>query len=180
MRPVEFNREKFRELIVYIAEKTADDPSFGDTHLNKALYWSDFFGYSHLGRPVTGARYQKLQYGPAARALWPVREELREEGALHIEEQPAGSMKRRITVADRAANVDLFLADELELVDDVIGQVKGHSAGTISELSHRQSHGWNIVDIGDDIPYETALISNDQPSEETLSRGRELAARLGW
>src|SRR4051794_2460574 len=52
MRPVSFNRDKFRELILYIAEQTEDDPSFGDTLLNKVLYWSDFRGYSELGQPV--------------------------------------------------------------------------------------------------------------------------------
>ena len=31
----EFNDRKFRELVIYIAEKCADDPTFGATKLNK-------------------------------------------------------------------------------------------------------------------------------------------------
>lgn len=175
-----FQREKFRELILYIAEKTADDPSFGDTKLNKVLYWADFFGYSHLGRPVTGARYFKLPHGPAPRALRPIRDELVDEGVVRVEEHPYKGKTRRVTIAERPANTDLFDPQELELVDNLIAQLKGRSATAVSELSHRQSVGWNLVDLYEDIPYRTALVSPEIPSDETLARGRERAARLGW
>ncbi len=81
-------------MILYIAEKTADDPSFGDTHLNKVLYWADFDAYGSLGRPVTGARYFKLPFGPGAKPLMPIRDELAEEGFVEIVEPPAAATKR--------------------------------------------------------------------------------------
>lgn len=180
MRTVTFNREKFRELIVYIAQKTGDDPGFGDTHLNKVLYWSDFFGYSHLGQPVTGARYQKLKYGPAARALIPVRDELEEEGALSVEPRQVGTMESRVTIAKRGPDTSLFSPEELELVDELISQVKTRTAISISALSHQQSPGWNLVDIHEDIPYSTALISTEKPSGDVVARGKELTERFGW
>ncbi len=180
MRQVVYDVDKFRELVVYIAERTADDPAFGDTKLNKALYFSDFLGYSHLGRPITGARYQKLEFGPAARALVPVRGELEREGAVSTEMRRVGRKHARVTVARRQANRDLFTEEELELVDAVVEQIKGHTATSASEMSHEQSAGWNLVALRDDIPYNTALIDRDPPTENIIARGREVADRLGW
>jgi hypothetical protein len=40
--------------------------------------------------------------------------------------------------------------------------------------------GWKLVADRQAIPYSTALISTRPPSDRTLERGRELAARLGW
>lgn len=176
----QFERDKFRELIVYIAQKTADDSTWGDTKLNKVLYWADFFGFSHLGHPVTGARYQKLPNGPAPRALKPVREELVEEGAVQTEMKPAGAVKRRRTTSLRDPDLSLFSSDELELVDSLIDQLWGKTAAEVSDLSHTQSVGWQIVDLYDDIPYETALVSMEPPSDDTLALGRKLAAERGW
>ena len=104
-------------MILYIAEKTADDPSFGDTHLNKVLYWADFDAYGSLGRPVTGARYFKLPFGPGAKPLMPICDELAEEGFVEIVEPPAGSYQARKTFAKRPPDTSLFSHEELELVD---------------------------------------------------------------
>lgn len=180
MRDATYNPRKFQELLVYIAERTADDRSFGDTKLNKTLYWVDFFGYSNLGRAVTGARYQKQTYGPLAVPLIPARSALVETGDVRIEEPPAGDRVARKTVALRRPDLGVFSADELELIDEVIDLVRRHTAVSVSALSHRQSAGWNLVEIGDEIPYPTALIEKEPPPASTMERSREAAAALGW
>lgn len=179
MSEVSYDKEKFRELLLYIAEKSADDPRFGDTKLNKLLYFSDFFAYSHLGRPITGARYQKLEWGPAARALIPVRRELESEGALRVEER-GDEPKRKVTVPLRTPNKSVFTEEELSLVDELLDLLRDATATSISAISHTNSPGWQLVDLQDDIPYETALIARDRPTSEVLERGRELADRYGW
>jgi len=179
MRHISFDREKFRELVLYVAGQTADDRWFGDTHLNKVLYWTDFSAYQGLGHPVTGARYFKLKFGPAARPLLPVRDELRQEGLLEVQEPPAGSTGARKTISHRDADTSVFSPEELELVDRVIEQLKGKTAGRISGISHEEP-GWQLVDMEDDIPYEMALISKEAPSEHALARARARAEQLGW
>ena len=74
----------------------------------------------------------------------------------------------------------MFSADELKLVDEVIKIISGKWATTVSEESHLNSPGWNLVEVGEDIPLESQLISRSKPPEEVLARGRELAAKLGW
>src|SRR5690348_1753468 len=104
MRLPDFKQEKFRELIVYVADRCADDPYFGDTKLNKILHFSDFVAYTDLGHSITGARYQKLEFGPAPTNLLPIRRDLEEEGAVRVEERPVGAKTRRVTVAQRHAD----------------------------------------------------------------------------
>ncbi len=176
---IHMDRRKFKELVVYLASKSEADPLFGDTKLNKLLYFADFLAYQHLGRPITGARYQKLQHGPAPRALLPIREELEREGAVRVEHH-GRALPRTVTVARRDANTDVFTPEELELVDEIIESLAGATAAEISELSHEQSPGWQLAEMHEDIPYESALISTEPPSSEVADRGRELAERFGW
>ncbi len=175
-RSITFERRKFRELILYIAQQTADDPWFGDTHLNKALYWADAKSYVRLGRPMTGARYFKLQFGPGARALKPVREELVREGLVEIQERQT----RKTLPRKRPADTSLFSEEELALVDEVIAWLGGQTAGQVRDVSHEESAGWRLVGMKEDIPYYTALISSEMPSEATVAQARERAHRLGW
>ena len=67
----ELHRRRFKELVLYASERAADHPRFGSTKLNKILFFSDFEAYLRLGRSITGAEYQKLKRGPAAR-MFPV------------------------------------------------------------------------------------------------------------
>lgn len=173
-------QEKFRELIVYIANKTGDDPRFGDIKLNKILYFADFRAYEQLGQAITGVRYQKLELGPAPRALLPVREELEHEGAVRVSKRWAGRHRQTVTKAVRDPDTDLFTDAELALVDEIIDDLRARSADDVSDLSHEQSPGWNLVELGEDIPYSTALIDPEPPSPATLQRSREIAAQLGW
>ena len=175
-----FDRDKFRELVIYIAGQLEDDHSFGDTKLNKILYFVDFFGYSHLGRPVTGASYQKQPKGPLARALLPVRDELEHEGAVSVEMRPAGGVKRRVTTPLRGADMSRFTEQEIELVDSIIDQLRGYTATAVSRISHANSPGWRLAEIGEEIPYETALIAREPMPVDVRRRGEELAAKFGW
>lgn len=180
MNEIRMDREKFKELVVYVASKCDGDERFGDTKLNKVLYFADTLTYQHLGHPLTGARYQRLPQGPAPRALLPIREELSEEGAVRVEKQGDAPWRRTVTVATRDADTSLFTPEELELVDQVIAALGNLSAADVSELSHEHSPGWRLVEDFDDIPYETALISTEPPSPEVIHRGRDLAAKHGW
>jgi hypothetical protein len=174
----EYDADKFRELVVYIAQRCAEDPSFGDTRLNKVLFFSDAFALQHLGQPITGARYQKLRYGPAPRALLPARRELEALGDVRVER--VGDPARTVTVPLRDPDVSLFSENELELVDEVINLFEGHTATLVSHLSHLNSPGWNLVEVEEDIPLESQMLSSKAPPEEVLDRGRELAERFGW
>lgn len=171
-----YDSTRFRELILYIVDQCADDPYFGDTHLNKVLFFSDAFALQHLGEPITGARYQKLDKGPCAVALVPARREM--EAVQDVAVEMDGW--RRVTRPLRTPDTEIFSEDELRLVDEVIALVKGKPAWKVSQESHLNSPGWNLVEEREDIPLETQFISRQKPPAEVLDRGRELAAKFGW
>lgn len=175
-----YDEQKFRELVILIADRCADDPSFGATKLNKLLFFCDFFAYANLGQPITGATYQRLDWGPAPKRLLPVQSDLQRDGAVQVIRRTKVIYTQKVTVAKRPPDLSAFTADELELVHEVLEIFEKFDAATISEISHRVSAGWNLVDHGEEIPYETALISMEPPPPEAMQMGREVAARLGW
>lgn len=111
-----------------MAARLQADQSGGATKLNKVLFFADFAHVRRTGAPITGAVYQKLEHGPAARCLRPVRYQLIENG-------------------------------DAELHDEA---------------------GWRLVDFGDTIPYEAALVGARQVSTSTSQRlERKAAGQLG-
>ena len=150
--------ERLRELILYIARQTADDHAAGATKLNKYLYFSDMAAMRRLGRPITGAEYQKLQYGPAPRRLPVVRAQLVEEGAARLERRTdAFGHDHHRLIANRAPKDGLFSDEELRLVDEVLEELRHLSASEVSDLSHLEA-GWQLVEEGEVIPYELAFV----------------------
>src|SRR5450759_2012975 len=84
----EFNAGKFKDLLLYICERLSDDPTFGETKLNKTLFFSDFKAFRVLGTSITGADYQKNRYGPTARLYTVMRDELLSADQLRVELRP--------------------------------------------------------------------------------------------
>ena len=158
----EFKPEKFRELVVYICKKSEDDPTFGAIKLNKVLYYADFAAYRVLGKPITGAQYQKLREGPAPQELLTARSVLINEGEACIETRPyfTGTQKRLVIKDGRDADLDMFAPDELPIVDEIIAYFHGKTAREVSDISHREP-GWELAEDREIIPYETAWLSTE-------------------
>jgi len=170
------NEKKLAELILYISQKCANDPTFGATKLNKILCYSDFLFYAYHDRGITNVEYQKLPNGPAPRQLIPVRNELIENGDLGMQEivLKSGETQKR-TVNLRSPNLDLFIGSEIAMVDRMIEGMQGVKAEDVSEMSHTLV-GWLVADEGDTIPYNTIYFSNPPLSEEEILHARELKA----
>ena len=173
------NEAKFKELILYISQMCADDPTFGATKLNKILFYSDFLAYANLGEAITYFDYQRLANGPAPRRLLPIRDQMIEDGELGIQEVPlrSGNIQKR-TVNLRPPDLSVFNAKEIAQVDEVIRALENVKAEDVSELSHRML-GWKLVGDGESIPYQTVFLSNRPLDETEVERGLELAEQYG-
>jgi hypothetical protein len=177
--PVDRARQRFRELIVYVSAKSAGDPYFGAVKLNKILYHSDFRAFERFGVPLTGLRYFKLRAGPAPRALRPVRQELIDEGAIRLDVIKIGDdLEQHRTIALRPPVLSHFTQDELDLVDEVIAELRSQTATEVSDASHDVR--WRVLQLRDDLPYEFAYLSSDPVLASDIQRTRELAERFGW
>src|SRR5258708_26404789 len=139
------DERKLAELILYISQKCANDPTFGATKLNKILCYSDFLFYAYHDRGITNVEYQKLPNGPAPRRLIPVRDKLIENRDLAVQEVPlkSGQIQKR-TVNLRNPDLNIFTGAEIALVDRLIESMQGVTAEDVSEMSHSLV-GWIAV-----------------------------------
>ena len=171
------DEKKFKELVLYVAQKSVDDSTFGATKLNKILCFSDFMTYGVTGESITGAEYQKLQYGPAPRRLLPLQRELVSEGAAHLVQANYGYAQKRL-VPLREADLSLFGGREIAIVDSVIEQLKNANATQVSDSSHEWFVGWDVVETYQTIPYETVFWRRPKVTSELIEEGREIAREL--
>jgi len=172
------DRTKLAELILYIAHQSENDRHFGKIKLIKLLAYADFEAYVRLGHSITGTRYQRLEHGPAPRDAPAILQALRATGALEETRRFVGPFSQTRYLARRRPNAAVFDPAELEIVNELLFRFVNVGAKAISEASHRDFVGWEMVGEHEDIPYRTALLSDEAPSEETLARGREILDRL--
>ncbi|MBI4312563.1 MAG: SocA family protein [Chloroflexi bacterium] len=172
-----YDEEKLREAIIYVALSSKADALFGAVKLNKILYYADFAAYRRLGQPITGASYQKLAEGPAPKQMLPIRRMMVDAGDIRIEVRPYFSgVQHRLVVEPHIAKdfaPRRLSPKEIEILDEVIQAMWHMTAREVSDYSHREP-GWLVTNVGDTIPYETAWLSGDTPSQEAEEYGRRL------
>jgi hypothetical protein len=162
-REFAFDERRFKDLLLYVADSLSDDPTFGETKLNKVLFFSDFEAFKHLGRPITGAEYQKNKYGPTARRYTVMRDELIRWDQLRVERRMVvDHVQDVLRPHNIKPNLAQFSEDELRIVDSVIKEMRRYTNTEASDESHKRSAGWLARDLGETIPYSSALI-NPEP-----------------
>lgn len=173
-----FSTTKFKELILYIAQKQQDDQTFGRVKLAKLLFFADFEAYGRLGEAISGASYQKLEQGPAARQYKPVSYEMYGDGDIREEVGDSFGHTQMKLVPLREARVSVFTDEELAIIDQIVEEHRGMSAAEISEKSHRLM-GWRVARLHERIPYEAVFIGATARPDD-IERARELALERGW
>lgn len=172
-----YDEEKLAELILYVAARMADDPSFGATKLNKVLFFADFYHYAQHGRSITGAEYQKLKHGPAPRQLLPVQRALTLKGDAVVRRGQVGPYTQKRLLPLRDPDLSRFAGSEIALVDEIISVLSERSAVEVSELSHC-TVGWRIANEGETIPYDSVFLYDEPLTESDRHHAREVAERL--
>ena len=176
----DFQSRKFKEMVLYFCKRGLDEGLvIGSTKLNKLLFFSDFNAYWAQGQPISGARYQKLERGPAARQLLPMQDQMLADGEVRWKEKPQNEWDD-VLIPISEPNPDVFSKDELAAMDKVFEELRPLNAEATSDYSHLRSAGWNVVKERNDIPYESAFVSTEPAPQEAIDLGRELAARYGW
>ena len=174
----QFNQEKFTELVLYIAENTMDDPEFGAIKMAKALWKADFVAFAKLGQSISGAEYQKLDNGPAAREFMPAFGQMQREGYAGQAAQIIGGYNSWRAVALREADVSKFTVEELAIINSAIAWVRSKTASALS----RESHGWawEAVEMKETIPYGSELFPDDPlpVSDNALEYGRNILQKI--
>lgn len=174
---IEYDENKFKELILYIADQMGNSDTFGATMFNKVLFFADFYHYAEHGVPITGAEYQRLDHGPAPKRLLPAIDELIQEKKASIRTTPMGPYTRRRLKALVEPDLQKFSATEIKQVDEVIKLLGGRTAGQVSNIS-RDMIGWKAADTNETIPYYTVFLTKTGITDSDRSVAKGLKQNL--
>lgn len=176
----DFDRERFREAILYVCSLMEHVRDISETKLHKILYYADREAYVALGDAITGESYIRHQYGPYSERLEGTLELLDEEGALLIREYRNDGVElspetQTCPESFRRANEDLFTEEELQILTRTARRIFDLDTETVSRESH--DIAWRSVDQFEEIPYETGYLAVTEPddSEEVHQWAKEMA-----
>ena len=179
---MDFNEEKMKELIVYLAERSAEDVFWGTFKLNKLLFFCDFLAYLSNGEAMTGGTYVAEEYGPVFSEIRSIRAQMLEAGDVRSVKGTGHSRLERL----REPNMQLFSSGEVRIIDSVVNRCQGSSEEEVSDLSHRFI-GWQAAVAEGEatgnyvaIPYETVFVRNPSVSEEEIQQTLALATEHEW
>lgn len=172
------NKDKMRELILYISQSCATQHNFGKTKLVKTLYFADVFSFLRSGQPITGWAYIRMPYGPFPDDIESELEGMIRSNQLQIQAARASSWYEvQKPVNLREPNLSLFTPDEIHVVNGVIRQLEGLSGSTLSEISHVMA--WKFAREGEEIPYESIHLDTRPLTDAEIIRGMEIAEEHG-
>lgn len=172
---MQFDREKFKLLVRYIAWKAGRRDWFGATKLNKVLWFADARLFVLRGKPITGASYIREEHGPVPRQYMPIRRELESEGYIRVFKE--GSLIRVTT--DVRPDMSKFTKEEMQTIDYWIDYIdKEHTAKSISDKSH--DYAWDIARENEELPLYAILANRiGEPNEQELEKLRSMAKAHG-
>lgn len=171
--------EKTRELILYVTEKLKDEPTYGATLLNKALYFIDNISYLNSGKPISELRYIKQEHGPTPRPkdFLPLREDMVAEGELREEKMDFFGRVQKKYIPQRTSNTEFFSKEEVMLIDNVLSKICKANATDISEFTHTFL-AWQLAEHMEELPYFTFLLTSTEPAPADIEWANTQIASL--
>ena len=171
-----FDARRFVNASAYIVERC---PEVTKMKLSKLLYFADKEHLLAYGKPITGDRYVKMEYGPVPSSGYNL---LKRDERASVEDQ---------TLFDRHLSVDgndLSLKEpynpralaetDREIIDSVLSKYGNLSAAQLSKVSHHEP-AWSNAEMNADIDYRLffagseadavrQLIESDQEMRDVL------------
>ena len=160
---------RLAELMLFVANRSADDKKFGATKLNKILFFSDFVSMRRQGQAIMGTPFMREKKGPVPRRLLPVRERLIEQKRAVIQKVTlfSGKEQHRLIALDEP-DLSIFTSADIDIVTAIIGALWNKTAEQVSDLSH-ELPAWELADDKEDIPIEAAFIISIKATSQAAS-----------
>jgi hypothetical protein len=170
--------EKFKAMLHFIIDECGDAARLGAVRLNKICWYSDVFSYKQTGQPITQERYIKRQMGPVPADVLSAIRELQAEGAIAVSERDFVTYRRRDFMAIKPVDASLLSDFEQQAIRAVMNAIcNGHSASSISELTHDQI--WDAAALGEEIPlFATLAALPDEIDADMIEWANERVARV--
>ncbi len=151
---------KFKQVLLYMLEKTAGKPNIGMTALYKLLYFVDFDYYEKYDEQLMGLTYIKNHYGPTPREFVKVIEEMKKDGDLEEVKSPYFAYEQKKFLPRKSADLASLSGQEIAMIDSVLSRYGDLSAKQLSDLSHEDTP-WVVAEDGKNIEYEHVFYRTD-------------------
>ncbi len=155
---VKLDKQKLRQVLLYVSEQVGSKPNVGATVINKLLYFIDFDYYEKYGKSITGLSYVRNHYGPTAHmpTITSIVAQMEADGELEVIETPYFKHKQKKYLPLQSADLTELNAQELAHIDAELERLGGMSANQLSELSHKDMP-WLATKPGEVIDYQLAM-----------------------
>lgn len=147
------NKEKFRQVLLYILEKCGAKPNVGETVIYKLLYFVDFNFYELYEEYLTGEVYRKISYGPAPCHFKEIVEKMIKKGELKKITTEYFGMTQKKYIPQVKPDFNKLDGRELEVIDEVIDRLSSMNALAIEDYSHNDIP-WQVTDDKEIIDHE--------------------------
>jgi hypothetical protein len=171
--PLLGGQDRLRQLILYVSLRCEKAERFGRIKLNKIIWRADFEAYAQRKLPITGRAYQKLEWGPAAKEMLPLLNEMLRLGVIEYHETDFGEDRygerviEQRPIAKLLPNLEYFTRSDIEFVEDSIDYYWGKTGNESSDDSHGMA--WKSRNLKETIYYELAYLS-DEPITDKETR----------
>jgi transcriptional regulator with XRE-family HTH domain len=145
--------EKFKQVFLYVLEKTAGKPNVGMTVLYKLLYFIDFDYYEKYEEQLMGLTYIKNHHGPTPREFVSVVDDMKKSGELEEVKSAYFTYEQRKFLPHRHADLRGLSAQEMAMIDNVLARYAEKSAAELSMLSHEDTP-WVAAEEGKNMEYD--------------------------
>lgn len=131
------NIAKLKETILHILEKIGALPNIGEAVICKILYFIDFDYYEKYEEQLIGAAYIKNHHGPTPAAFTEVIKQMEHDNDLVRIVKKYFQYDQKKYLPRRKADLSIFSAREIELINYEIERFKDFNASKIKEYSHK-------------------------------------------
>nr|VFJ60104.1 MAG: Protein of unknown function (DUF4065) [Candidatus Kentron sp. FM]VFJ72756.1 MAG: Protein of unknown function (DUF4065) [Candidatus Kentron sp. FM]VFK17359.1 MAG: Protein of unknown function (DUF4065) [Candidatus Kentron sp. FM] len=152
---IEHNK-KLSAAVHYICAECSDPGLLGSTKLNKILLFSDIQSYIKTGETITGAIYEKMQFGPVPVGIKQSTNYLEHNGKILIRkaDPPKRYHDEYISLEDPDGDISV---DGLDILLEQANYIMhNYTAREISDLSHNIV--WESAAMGEEIPMSAYLV----------------------
>lgn len=159
---MEYNKEKFKNVVLYIARHGGSD--VGKKKLAKILYFIDFTLYELKKRSLTGMIYTRKNYGPMPEPtiFYLALRELKQEGIIDIDEmeiEKNRGVRLDKIIPKQEVDIQVFDKDEKEVLHQMVEKYRLETAGNLERLAQSEPP-YKMVKYGEEIPYHLSFYRN--------------------
>ena len=168
--------DKLTEAVVYLVNRSQNDPNFSETKLVQLLYYADCAAYMQTGEPITGVTYLRYPHGPYPQAWAARKNAITTAGDVDIFSEEMGTdVHRRRWTANRPVASGILSPREETILNEQLERFADFNASQIADYAH-QEFGWILTEPGQPMPYDLAGLSDVPLTDENFDAAKRIAA----